>query len=92
MGVFCTRALGRFMSFCAHTSMYEQRSSSLTTRCPGPPCRRIYNSGRGRRAAGCACRAVWDESMTLADLRAQLDAALAVEDYKQAARLRDAIA
>lgn len=35
--------------------------------------------------------AIWDESMTLADLKAQLDAALEIEDYSQAAKLRDAI-
>ena len=47
--------------------------------------------GLVRRRAGPPCRAVWDDSMTLADLKAQLDAALKVEDYTMAARLRDAI-
>lgn len=34
---------------------------------------------------------VWDESMTLADLKAQLDAAVEQEDYDLAARIRDAL-
>jgi protein-arginine kinase activator protein McsA len=32
---------------------------------------------------------VWDDSVTLSDLRQQLDAAVATEDYAAAARLRD---
>ncbi|KAI8463006.1 MAG: hypothetical protein J3K34DRAFT_159952 [Monoraphidium minutum] len=34
---------------------------------------------------------VWDESMTLADLKAQLDQAVDAEDYDLAARIRDAL-
>eukprot|EP00197_Chlamydomonas_leiostraca_P011393 CAMPEP_0202867756 /NCGR_PEP_ID=MMETSP1391-20130828/9606_1 /ASSEMBLY_ACC=CAM_ASM_000867 /TAXON_ID=1034604 /ORGANISM="Chlamydomonas leiostraca, Strain SAG 11-49" /LENGTH=211 /DNA_ID=CAMNT_0049547819 /DNA_START=20 /DNA_END=655 /DNA_ORIENTATION=+ len=46
---------------------------------------------RCSRRSSFVARAVWDESMTLADLRNQLEAALKVEDYKAAAKLRDAI-
>lgn len=35
--------------------------------------------------------AVWDEAMTLSDLRAQLDVALKTEDYSLAARIRDTL-
>lgn len=41
-----------------------------------------------RRLAQPPC-SVWDESVTLADLRQKLDAAVAQEDYAAAARLRD---
>ena len=35
--------------------------------------------------------ALWDESMTLADLKAQLEKAIDDEDYDQAARIRDTL-
>jgi protein-arginine kinase activator protein McsA len=34
---------------------------------------------------------VWDDSLTLSDLRDKLDAAVANEDYAEAARVRDAL-
>lgn len=36
-------------------------------------------------------KSVWDESLTLSDLRQKLDAAVAAEDYAEAARLRDTL-
>ncbi|KAG1673080.1 hypothetical protein FOA52_013149 [Chlamydomonas sp. UWO 241] len=61
-----------------------------------PCCSPSRHAARGGedRARSVAPRAVWDDtdSMTLADMKAHMDAALKVEDYQQAARLRDAIA
>lgn len=36
-------------------------------------------------------KSVWDDSLTLSDLRQKLDAAVAAEDYAEAARLRDTL-
>jgi protein-arginine kinase activator protein McsA len=34
---------------------------------------------------------VWDDSLTLSDLRQKLEAAVASEDYAEAARIRDTL-
>jgi hypothetical protein len=46
---------------------------------------------RHRRAHRTRVMSVWDDSMTLSDLRDKLDAAVASEDYAEAARVRDAL-
>lgn len=46
---------------------------------------------RHRRAHRTQVMSVWDDSVTLSDLREKLDAAVASEDYAEAARVRDAL-
>jgi protein-arginine kinase activator protein McsA len=47
-----------------------------------------HKHAKQRRISTCS---VWDDSMTLADLRQQLDAAVSKEDYSLAAQLRDTL-
>lgn len=57
-----------------------------------PPCARHCSAQHKRNfKSTVTCRAVWDESMTLAQLRKELDTAVKQEDYALAANLRDTL-
>ncbi len=51
----------------------------------------LRSTARRVRSSVAPSRAIWDESMTLVDLKVQMEEALKVEDYSLAARLRDLI-
>jgi hypothetical protein len=54
-------------------------------------CARRAGAPGARPRAVRARSAVWDDSMTLADLKAQLEQAIDEEDYDRAARIRDTL-
>jgi protein-arginine kinase activator protein McsA len=46
---------------------------------------------KAQRCPSTRLRSIWDDSLTLSDLREKLDAAVAAEDYAEAARIRDSL-
>ena len=78
MQALSSSRLGRYQSMNTHSSRYNACRCPL--RCPAPIFRRVA-----------ALSALEDESLTLADLKAQLEDAVEREDYDLAARIRDTL-
>ncbi|KAF8072408.1 pip [Scenedesmus sp. PABB004] len=70
--------------------MARQQQRPPAAALPVPPCARPARQTQ-RRGLHLQSRSVWDDSLTLADLRSQLDAAVSSEDYALAAKIRDTL-
>lgn len=76
----------RLLRRCGESAASRRCSLSLSSR-SSSTCGWLAAGGRQRSTS--VCRTSYDDQLTIADLKQQLNEALKVEDYMLAARIRD---
>jgi hypothetical protein len=86
----CGRLSGRSQASLCNCRLKARGLSALTA-APAVAAVTGLQQSRAQRWPSTRLRSIWDDSLTLSDLREKLDAAVAAEDYAEAARIRDSL-
>lgn len=86
----CGRLSGRSQASLCNCRLKARGLSALTA-APAVVAVTGLLQSRAQRWPSTRLRSIWDDSLTLSDLREKLDAAVAAEDYAEAARIRDSL-